>query len=334
MPLQKQPGKRQSRYAVYVQKKTQEDSGAEHRASAKHAAKKSLGQHFLTSQKALNTMVRASGITHDDIVLEVGPGKGILTRKLLDAGAIVIAVEMDAELLPLLETTFAPQIAAGKLRLIHSDILKFDVRKIDDEIGRENFDAVRESREKNSEAYRVYGDEVFSMADNAVRKILTSYKVVANIPYYITGEIIRMFLSGETQPSSMTLLVQKEVAERIVKSKKESILSLSVKVYGTPTYVETVPRGAFSPAPTVDSAVLHIADISRTRLGTLSDDNFFTVVKTGFASKRKQLGNTLRSLFGENTSAILLSVGITENARAEDVPLEKWIELAEKYTKR
>ncbi|MDB5244487.1 MAG: hypothetical protein JWN18_357, partial [Parcubacteria group bacterium] len=109
------------------------------------------------------------------------------------------------------------------------------------------------------------------------------YAVVANIPYYITGEIFKLFLTARNQPSTMTLLVQKEVAERIARSKKESILSLSIKVYGKPKLEFTVPRGAFIPAPKVDSAVLTIRDISRSQFKNREEEErFFALIHAGF----------------------------------------------------
>ncbi len=148
------------------------------------------------------------------------------------------------------------------------------------------------------------------------------YALVANIPYYLTGEIFRMFLETENQPSTMTLLVQKEVAERIARTKKESILSLSVKAYGTPKLEFSVPRGAFRPAPKVDSAVLTIRNISRENFSTSEEERrFFILIKAGFAHKRKFVR---RNLIDSG-----LPVGdIPEKARAEDLSLQEWLDLA------
>ncbi len=147
------------------------------------------------------------------------------------------------------------------------------------------------------------------------------YALVANIPYYLTGEIFRMFLTAENQPHAMTLLVQKEVAERIARAKKESILSLSVKAYGTPAYLFTVPRGAFSPAPKVDSAVLAIRDISRKNFAdNATEHRFFELVRAGFAHKRKFVRKNL-------IEAGLPAGGIPEKARAEDLSLPVWLAL-------
>lgn len=147
------------------------------------------------------------------------------------------------------------------------------------------------------------------------------YALVANIPYYLTGEIFKMFLTADNQPSAITLLVQKEVAERIVARDKESILSLSVKAYGTPKREFNVPRGAFNPAPNVDSAVLTIRDISRKNFSTKNEEElFFELVHAGFAHKRKFVRKNL-------LEAKLPSGDIPEKARAEDLSLSAWLEI-------
>lgn len=161
----------------------------------------------------------------------------------------------------------------------------------------------------------VYGDiRTFDIAS-----LPKGYVIVANIPYYLTGEIFRMFLTARNQPAAMTLLVQKEVAERIVRARKESILSLSVKAYGTPKYEFTVPRGAFKPAPNVDSAVLTVRDISRNNFpNKKAEELFFALVHAGFAHKRK--------FVRKNLVEAGLPVGtIAEKARAEDLSLSTWL---------
>lgn len=156
------------------------------------------------------------------------------------------------------------------------------------------------------------------------------YKIVANIPYYITGEIIRSFLEAAHKPESMTLLVQKEVAERIARDKKGSLLSVSVKAFGEPKYCFTVPRGAFKPAPNVDSAVLHIGDIRADAFASKEEEElFFAVARAGFAHKRKLLAGNLEAVAPrEKAAAALARAGIAPNARAEDVSVEGWRMLA------
>ncbi len=242
-----------------------------------------LGQHFLRDMSVIQKAVQAARLSKKDTVLEIGPGKGVLTRALLKEAKRVIAVEKDPRLFEELTRTFAHEIEEKKLTLLCEDIRTFALSR-----------------------YKVQG---------------TGYKVVANIPYYLTGEILRLFLSGENQPELMVLLVQKEVAERIVaKDKKESILSLSVKVYGEPKIIAQVKAGAFSPPPKIDSALLLIDRISRARFRARADeDRFFTLVKAGFAQKRKTLkGNLTKAGFiheAGNTSIYI---------RAEELSCKEW----------
>jgi 16S rRNA (adenine1518-N6/adenine1519-N6)-dimethyltransferase len=247
-------------------------------------AKQALGQNFLMHQATAERIADAAGLTPDSVVLEIGPGTGMLTRSLLARAGKVIAVEADRELVPQLQELFAQEIAAGKLEIREGDIRTFDLTTLPN-----------------------------------------GYAVVANIPYYITGEIIRFLLTAKQKPISVTLLVQKEVAERIVRSKKESLLSLSVKAYGTPSYKFTVPRGAFRPAPNVDSAVLHIAGIHPPFADEALETRFFEILHAGFAHKRKRLAKNLESVTSaEAISRAFEETGLSSNARSEDVPLTTW----------
>ncbi|MAZ67275.1 ribosomal RNA small subunit methyltransferase A [bacterium] len=257
-------------------------------------AKKHLGQHFLTSKAALRDIVEAARVQKGDVVLEVGPGRGVLTRSLLDTGARVVAIEADADMIDVLEKTFAEEMLSDQLLLVKSDVLKIHL---------------------TTAAFRKWG--------------VSKYKLVANIPYYITGAFLRRFLTAQMQPSSMTILVQKEVAERIAKDKKETVLSLSVKAFGVPRYVSLVPARYFNPPPKVDSAILHIDSISRNFFADVDEKRFFKIVKAGFASKRKKLVNNLTS-FGskEDVRKVMHGLGLTENARPEDVHLEEWRDLS------
>lgn len=256
--------------------------------------KKSLGQHFLNSQEIINHIVSASKTKTGDTVLEIGPGEGVLTKSLLGTGAKVISVEKDDRLIPDLQRRFAREISIKQLDLIHADILDVELINI----------------------------------------VKSPYKIVANIPYYITGQIIRMFLESDNQPESMTLLVQKEVADRIVsRDGKESLLSLSVKVFGDPTYVRTVPRGAFTPHPNVDSAVISIENISKNRLSGVPSGFFFAILHLGFAHKRKQLLPNLSVSYNkEKLLKFFRELGIEERVRAEDLPLSIWIEICKKLS--
>jgi 16S rRNA (adenine1518-N6/adenine1519-N6)-dimethyltransferase len=159
------------------------------------------------------------------------------------------------------------------------------------------------------------------------------YLLIANIPYYITGEIIRKFLTATHKPSSLTFLVQKEVAVRIARSKKESLLSLSVKAFGTPKYQFTVPKGAFFPAPTIDSAVLSVTSIHSPFSSAQDEARFFDILHAGFAHKRKQLAGNLSELFPLDQILKALEVAnLKKTVRAEDVSLSAWHELHQSLT--
>lgn len=249
-----------------------------------------LGQHFLTNAGIARIVAESSGAKEKVRVYEIGPGKGMLTKELLALGAVVTAVEKDPEMAVILRAEFADAIQNKTLTVIEGDARDYTP------------------------------DVVFPKGD---------YVIAANIPYYITGELIRTALTSKNQPKSVALLIQKEVAERIARSKKESLLSLSVKAYGTPKYVKTVSAGSFSPPPAVDSAVLAISNITRKNFTDVSEDTFFKVLKAGFAQKRKTLGGNLKKVFGTEALAALDAARVPHNARAEDISLEAWKILAQ-----
>jgi len=252
-----------------------------------------LGQHFLKARWVARIVAHAAHVEHGTVVLEIGPGTGNLTHELLALGGRVIAVEKDSSLVEKLKERFRDKIDSGALTLVEDDI-----RNV-------------------------------SPGSLALEK--KSYVLAANIPYYITGEIIRMFLENDEYPAHIALLVQKEVAERIARDKKESVLSLSVKAYGAPKYVKTVSRSCFSPTPSVDSAILAIEHVSRDFFSGISEKSFFTVVKVGFASKRKMLASNLSKIAPrEVVEKIFQECGIDLKARAENVPLETWGRLVQK----
>lgn len=257
-------------------------------------AKQQLGQNFLMHAATARRIVSASKVPPGSHVLEIGPGTGMLTRELLDAGLLVTAIETDADLIPQLEDTFAEERQKGTLMLIHGDIRSFDLSKLPN-----------------------------------------PYAVIANIPYYITGEIIRTLLTADHKPKSMTLLVQKEVAVRVARSEKESLLSLSVKAYGTPSIAFLVPRGAFRPSPKVDSAVLHIASITSHFADSAHEAFFFEVLHAGFGQKRKRLAKNLELVSTKDQIAdAFTALSLSPNTRSEDVPLATWISLSESLYSR
>ncbi len=275
-------------------------------------AKKSLGQNFLKSSEILDIIIETSDLQKEDVVLEVGPGKGCLTEKLLEKSNSVIAIEKDHRLIEFLQEKFIEELKSGKLTLIHNDILELNIN------------------------------------NKLLGSLASKYKVVANIPYYITGKLIRKFLSSDFQPSQMILMLQKEVAQRITstnlgvappskKKDKESILSLSVKVYGEPEYIKTVSAKHFSPQPKVDSAILLINNISKEFFSDINEEEFFILIRQAFSSKRKTLVNNLTSLTSTETQTlqkskedlikILEKLNISTKIRAEDLSLENWRDL-------
>ncbi len=255
-------------------------------------AKKSLGQNFLHAPQAISAMIHAANISKESIVLEIGPGKGALTSKLLETGAKVVAIEKDDRAIPFLQEKFSEEIKSDQLEIIHGDVLEFD--------------------EINNE------------------KLKTGYTIIANIPYYITGEFMRKFLESRHQPQKMVVMVQKEVAKRIV-DQKESILSISVKVYGNPKYILSVPRKFFRPMPNVDSAILLIDNISKDffekndDLPKIDEKIFFEVVKSGFAHKRKVVLRNLEDKIPKNKlEEIWETEKFEKTLRAEEISLKMW----------
>ncbi len=259
----------------------------------KITAKKSLGQNFLRSKKVLSEIVNAGKISPKDIILEIGPGKGALTERLLETGVKIIAVEKDSRLMEFLNEKFVNEIRYGRLELVHEDILETNLNSLNLKSG--------------------------------------NFKLIANIPYYITGQIFRKFLSGNIQPSKIVMLVQKEIADRIVaRDGKESLLSISVKIYGEPKKIMKVDKENFSPAPKVDSAILLVDNISKDFFKEMDENKFFELLKTGFAHKRKILSANLKNFNGKNVKDIFFELKIPEKARAEDLKPEDWEKLAEK----
>ncbi len=245
-----------------------------------HKARKSLGQNFLKSKPAIKKIIEAGEISSKDVILEIGPGKGVLTEGLLERAWQVIAIEKDQELFELLKNKFSKKIDSSKLKLLNDDILDFHPGSI----GR--------------------------------------YKIIANIPYNITGAILKKFLTNKNQPERMVLMVQHEVAQRII-GKKESVLSISVKAYGEPKMVMKVPARYFSPSPKVDSAIISIKNISRKNFieNGINEEKFWEIVKKGFAHKRKKLSSNLKSIVSKEKE-------LFKDKRAEDLSLKDWILLS------
>ncbi|MCK5122870.1 MAG: ribosomal RNA small subunit methyltransferase A [Candidatus Pacebacteria bacterium] len=260
---------------------------------------KRLGQNFLIDEKVLNEIIRASELNKDDFILEIGPGLGTLTDELVKKCGTVVAIEKDKKMAELIfkeaELPIGSSASRAFLKIINDDILKINLNKLIEEYS------------KNKK-----------------------YKLISNIPYYITSPVIKLFLENSIQPELIVLLVQKEVAERIcAKPGKLSILALSVQIYGEPEIVSYVDKAAFYPEPKVDSAILKIKNIKK----EFSEEYYkklFKIIKIGFSSKRKKLANNLSAglyLTKKESEDILQQSNINLNTRAQELSLEEWDKL-------
>lgn len=267
--------------------------------------KKSLGQNFLTDNDVIRKIVESAGLKKEDVVLEIGPGRGILTEALASECQKVIAVEIDSDLVSYLKKKFEGN---KSVEIVQGDILQMS-----------NFKFPMSNQIQNSKI------------QNLKPK---SYKLIANLPYYITSPIIRKFLESKVSPTEMILMVQKEVAERIVAKPGEmGLLSISVQYYAKPEILFFVPRTAFEPVPEVDSAVIRITHNSQlvTSESKIERDKFFRVVRAGFCAKRKMLSNNLSNSFHLEKKEVekkLAEAGLDLNVRAQELSVEDWKKLA------
>jgi 16S rRNA (adenine1518-N6/adenine1519-N6)-dimethyltransferase len=259
--------------------------------------KKSLGQNFLVDEHALGSIVHAAEITPDDVVLEIGPGLGSLTQHLADVARHVIAVEIDRALIPPLRSVLSTR---SNISIVEGDILQLDPAEL---------------------------------LSHYLTSQLSNYKVVANIPYYITSAIIRHLLEADIKPRSIVLTIQVEVAQRIIAQPNDmNLLAVSVQFYGVPRIVQRIPAEAFYPAPDVDSAVVRIDLPDQPRVNVKDVDWFFKVAKAGFGQKRKQLHNSLTAglpIKHEQIMQALSEVGIDPKRRAETLTLDEWGRLSD-----
>lgn len=257
--------------------------------------KQSLAQNFLMDATYLARIAAAAELTTLDTVLEIGPGLGALTQYLAAQAGQVVAVELDNRLIELLRAHFADQ---PQVQIVHGDILTLDPCAL------------------------------LQPHPDTPASLLPSYKVVANLPYYITSAVLRHLLEAACRPTQIVVLVQKEVAERICAEPGDlSLLAVSVQFYAEPTLVHHVPASAFHPAPKVDSAVLRLAVRPHPAVPDVNPDAFFRVARAGFSQKRKQLVNTLSAglhLPKADLTALLNNLGIDPTRRAETLTLAEW----------
>ncbi|MFA5135031.1 MAG: 16S rRNA (adenine(1518)-N(6)/adenine(1519)-N(6))-dimethyltransferase RsmA [Patescibacteria group bacterium] len=265
---------------------------------------RSSGQNFLVCDDVLMDIIAAANLTDGDTVLEIGAGFGTLTVELCSRAGAVIAVELERRLYGALRKLAAVH---ENLRLIEGDVFKH-----------------------------------LSDIDSVVSDL--GYTIVANVPYNITSLILRTFLERTPRPRELVLLVQREVAERIVAEPGEmSLLSVAVQLSGEPSMLRTVSRDCFWPVPAVDSAVLAIRGVGQDAhgysrsLGPLSRADLYRVVKIGFSAKRKKLYNNIAAGFRipkKDAENALLSAHINASARAQDLSIKSWIDLTKELYRK
>jgi len=253
-------------------------------------AKKSLGQHWLKDEAALESICQAAELVPGDTVLEAGPGLGDLTKHLIKRAGKVIAVELDEKL----AASLSKETRTDNLEVVQGDILKFDLSSLP-----------------------------------------ISYKVVANIPYYLTSNLIRILSEAPNPPSKMVLLVQKEVAQRVAAQPGQmSLLSASAQLYYEPTLGITVPAELFDPPPRVDSQVIILDRRGKPLFEDLDAKTYFRLVKSGFAGRRKKLRSSLAAGLGiDKTEAdhLLTRADINGDLRAQELSLHDWHKLYTAY---
>ena len=262
---------------------------------------KSLGQNFLTDKNIIDEIVDGAGIGQEDTVLEIGPGIGVITYEAAQLAKKVIAVEIDKSLLPILAETLSEY---DNVKVINEDILKLDINKLIEDEGMENV------------------------------------KIMGNLPYYITTPIIMKILEEGVKASSITIMMQKEVADRIKAgpgTKAYGALSVAVQYYCTVDKVASVPRSVFVPQPNVDSVVLRLNIRSEKSVKLDNEKLFFDCVKAGFGQRRKTLLNSLQKVNGVDKNIVmqsLASAGIEESRRAETLTIEEFALIANEVNKR
>ena len=261
---------------------------------------RSLGQNFITDRSIIERIVEGAGVGENDLVIEIGPGIGVLTAEAAEAAARVIAVEIDSKLIPILSETLAEY---DNIKVINQDILKTDVNKIIEE-------------------------------EKAAGNFTGAVRIIGNLPYYITTPIIMGLLESGVKADSITVMMQKEVADRIKASpgsKTYGAISAAVQYYCIVEQIASVPKEVFVPRPKVDSAVLNL-HIRKEKPVELTDEKmFFACIRSGFGQRRKTLLNSLTGTAGlskEDIRTILSTVGIDPVRRAETLNMEEFAAIA------
>lgn len=269
---------------------------------------KQLGQVFLKDQAVIKKIIQAGEISKKDQILEIGPGKGILTQALIKTGAGVIAIEKDSQLVKFLKNRFKNK---SNLKIIQADIQDFlqDIHLHQDFSGQAEY-----------------------------RILNTEYKIIGNIPYYLTSHLLRLLLENPIKPALIVLMIQKEVAQRIISQPpRMNLLATSVQFYAHSEIICYVPKNAFSPIPQVDSAIIKITPVKTNKnTNKTLRIKFFKIIKAGFKQPRKLLVNNLNAnlkIDKEILQKALKQLKIPLQARAQDLSSNEWISLSLLITK-
>lgn len=268
-------------------------------------ANKSLGQNFLISQNVVDKIVESSNITKEDLIIEIGPGLGTLTKELLEKAGKVICIELDKKMIKILNDRFSMY---KNFELIHGDVLKVRLNKI-----------IKDEKEKNG---------------------LKKAKIVANLPYYITTPIVMKLLEDRLDLETITVMVQKEVADRLIAipgEKDTGAITYSVYYYATSGAILEVPNDSFIPEPEVTSKVIKLTIRKEPPVEVKSRGVMFKIIKSAFMQRRKTLLNALTNtkvfMSKEEGIEILKELDLDENIRAEKLTLEDFAEITNKILK-
>lgn len=293
------------------------------------SAKKRYGQNFLIDPKVLSRIIGGADITKEDVVLEIGPGIGTMTQALCEAAGYVIAVEIDRDMIPLLEENLA---GYDNYEIINEDILKVDLKKLIEE---------RMSHASDTEGQLKAGETgTKTKTPSSPKAASHRLKVAANLPYYITTPIIMGLLEQDLPLDSITVMVQREVAERMQArpgTKDYGALTLAVQYYTKAEIIANVPANCFIPRPNVDSAVIRLKLHEEPLVRPADEKKMFSLIRAAFSQRRKTLINALKNdallnaegMTRERIEAAILKMELDPNIRGERLSLEEFAKLSD-----
>ena len=268
-------------------------------------ANKRLGQNFLIDDNAIDAIIESSNISKEDLVIEIGPGLGTLTKYLLEDAGKVICIELDTKMIKILEDRFS---LYNNFEIINDDILKVDLNKL-----------------------------IYENKNNGIKRV----KVVANLPYYITTPIIMKLIEDKLDIESITIMIQKEVADRLTAIPGEEdtgAITYTINYYTKPFKIYNVDKTSFLPVPEVNSTIIRLDILKTPSVKVKNEKLMFKIIKTVFMQKRKTLLNGLANskLFGEKEKIqnMLIELGIDVNIRGEKLTLEKYAQIADYLSKK